>query len=88
MRQSEVRVRAGVEAWHLVKVHWLEYRFRVLWADFTFFLDTGSTQREARHSNLQLRAQAAGTSHKEQWEEKVVAEAVTEAHPGVLAMLA
>lgn len=56
MRQSEVRVRAGVEAWHLVKVHWLEYRFRVLWADFTFFLDTGSTQREARHSNLQLRA--------------------------------
>lgn len=46
MRQSEVRVRAGVEAWHLVKVHWLEYRFRVLWADFTFFLDTGSTQRK------------------------------------------
>ena len=40
----------------MVKVHWLEYRFRVLWADFTFFLDTGSTQREARNSNLQLRA--------------------------------
>lgn len=46
VRQSEVRVRAGVEAWHLVRVHWLEYRFRVLWADFTFFLDTGSTQRK------------------------------------------
>lgn len=39
-------MRAGVEAWHLVRVHWLEYRFRVLWADFTFFLDTGSAQRK------------------------------------------
>lgn len=35
-----------MEAWHLVRVHWLEYRFRVLWADFTFFLDTGSAQRK------------------------------------------
>lgn len=30
----------------MVRVHWLEYRFRVLWADFTFFLDTGSAQRK------------------------------------------
>lgn len=39
-------MRAGVEAWHLVRVHWLEYLFRVLWADFALFLDTGSAQRK------------------------------------------
>lgn len=89
MRQSEVRVRAGVEAWHLVRVHWLEYRFRVLWADFTFFLDTGSAQRKpelvpssCRHSGLgswHLPERAAGAREE--------AEAATEAPLGKLSEL-
>lgn len=48
VRQSEVRVLAEAVDWlwpGLLRVHWLEYRFLELWADFTLFLDTGSEER-------------------------------------------
>lgn len=59
VRQSEVRVRAEAVDWlwlGLLSVHWLEYLFLELWADFMLFLDTGSErghidQRTARSTN-------------------------------------
>ncbi len=45
VRQSEVRVRAEAVDWlwlGRLSVHWLEYLFLELWADFMLFLDTGS----------------------------------------------
>lgn len=54
VRQSEVRVRAGVEAWHLLSVHWLEYRFLVLCTDLTLFLETGSERGMMQEEGVSL----------------------------------
>lgn len=61
--QSEVRVRAGVDAWHLVRVHWLEYRLRVLCADFTLFLDTGSEGQRGQSRGRSLPETVRARSH-------------------------